>query len=374
MKSGYIVDTTLRDGEQAPGVIFNKEDKLNIADMLDKAGIDIIEAGIPAMGEIERSTLKEMSEKSYSKKLLTWNRMLIEDVDYSIKCGIKNIHVSVPVSDIQIQRKLKKDRGWVLNETKKVLDYALSKNCEVSIGAEDSSRADINFLIRFYKLAKKYGAKRVRYADTVGCLDPINVYEIIKRIKTEINIDIDFHGHNDFGMATANALSAYKAGAKYISCSVNGLGERAGNTALEEIVMALKYMEGIDTVDTSKLTDLSKMVELASGRINAANKPIVGKSVFSHESGIHVDGLLKESSNYEYLSPKDLGREHEILIGKFSGKKSIINKFEKMGLVIDDIQANEILNVMKEYYFKDKKTDIEELLQSFINSTENKLK
>ncbi|MFW6305744.1 MAG: homocitrate synthase [Bacillota bacterium] len=352
MKDFYIVDSTLRDGEQTAGVAFRKSAKVEIAQKLADAGVDIIEAGIPAMGKEEIETIQEIMNLNISSKIMAWNRMVIADIEKSISAGIKYLHISAPASDIQIDRKLGKNREWILENIKKTVSYAVKKGCIVSVGAEDASRADLDFLIEFYQTAASAGAVRVRYADTVGIMEPIKVYETISEIRDNVDIDIDFHGHNDFGMATANALSAYKAGAKYISCTINGLGERAGNTALEEIVMAVHYIEGINTgFNIKKIVELSDLVEKASGRYLAESKPIVGKKVFSHESGIHVDGILKDSRTYEAFPPEVLGRKSDIVIGKFSGRSAIINDYSRRGIKIDSDEAGYILNKIRKSYF-----------------------
>jgi len=350
MAGFYILDTTLRDGEQSAGVSFSRDQKLSIASKLDELGVDIIEAGIPAMGKEEKGILREVMSLGLDAEILAWNRMKIEDIDQSLDCGLKNLHVSAPASDIQLKHKLKKGRGWLLSELSKVINYAVEKGCKVSVGAEDASRADLDFLIKLYKLAQREGASRVRYADTIGSLDPITTYDNIRKIRSAIDLDIDFHGHNDFGMATANALSAFKAGAKYISCTVNGLGERAGNTALEEIVMSLKCIEGCESDFKVKgLKELSKLVEDSSGRRVSVDKPVVGEGVFSHESGIHVDGLLKDPSTYEFLSPGDLGRERKFVVGKFSGVSSILHKYKELGISLSEEEANKVLRRMRSY-------------------------
>jgi homocitrate synthase NifV len=334
-----IIDTTLRDGEQTSGVTFFKKDKVKIAKELDKLGVEIIEAGIPIVGKHEIEILQTLNNMKFNSKLLTWNRLKKEDILASLKTGIKNIHISVPVSDIHIYKKLKKDRRWILSETQKMIEFAASYNLNISIGAEDASRTDENFLIEFYKLVEKLGVKRVRYADTLSTLNPITTNKIITKLKNEISCDIDFHGHNDFGMATANAFVAYKSGAKYISTCVNGIGERAGNTALEEILLSLKYLDNEkDNYKLNRLYKLSKIVEKSSKIKIAENKPIVGERVFSHESGIHVDGLLKAKEIYQFLNPDDINRKNKIVLGKFSGKSALryllnssnINKYNSL--------------------------------------------
>ncbi|TCT15301.1 homocitrate synthase NifV [Natranaerovirga pectinivora] len=344
MKKIEIVDTTLRDGEQAAGVNFNLFQKKHLARCLDGLGVDIIEVGIPAMGKEEIQDIYEINNLNLNTQLLTWNRMKISDIDCSIETGCKNVHITVPASDVHIKKKLNKTHIEVVNEMKKVIAYAKSKDLRVSIGAEDASRADFDFLIYLYTEAKREGATRIRYADTLGALDPFNTYEIIKQIKLNVDLPLDFHGHNDLGLATANGLGAIRGGAEIISCSINGLGERAGNTPLEEIAVILKLKDLYDTsVDISQLTKISKIVENYSGRKLEKQKPIVGEEVFSHESGIHVDGLLKDSNTYELFAPELLGRQRKIVIGKHSGKKAIEHWIKENGY---KVQYNEIKNII----------------------------
>ncbi len=354
MNDFYILDTTLRDGEQTAGVSFTKEDKLEMTKMLSDAGVSVIEIGIPAMGDKEVEFIREAKNLDLNAELLTWNRLSKDDIDKSLKTGVSNVHISAPTSDIHIYGKLRKNREWVLENLKEVVSYAVKKGCKISVGAEDASRTDLNFLIKFYKLAQKLGASRVRYADTVGALDPFRVYENIKKIKNKINIDIDFHGHNDFGMATANSVAAYKAGAKYISCTVNGIGERAGNASLEEVVMSLKYIENCETdFNVKSFPKLSKLVETASGIKLSQNKPIVGKKVFSHESGIHVDGLIKDRRTYEFVSPSEIGRESEFVLGKTSGKAAVKNELEKLGVKFNNEKISNILRRLRDGEYLD---------------------
>ncbi|NDL66503.1 homocitrate synthase/isopropylmalate synthase family protein [Anaerotalea alkaliphila] len=319
----HIVDSTLRDGEQSPGVAFSLEEKKEIAAALDMLGVDVIEAGIPVMGKEEMESVYEILQMGLGAEILTWNRMRYEDIRSSLVIGARNIHISVPSSDIQITRKLGSTREEVLHAMAVLVELAVARGASVSIGAEDASRADRQFLLTLFQLAQREGAYRVRYADTVGALEPFGVMERIGSLSGKLDIPVDFHGHNDFGLGTANALAAFRAGADYVSCCVNGLGERAGNTALEEIAVAAALMEGARVdIDLGGLPALSKMVETSSGRMVHASKPIVGDMVFSHEAGIHVDGIRKEPKTYEYLEPGLFGRERRFIQGKHSSRKT----------------------------------------------------
>ncbi len=344
MKKITITDTTLRDGEQTAGVIFNREEKLQIARMLGEIGVSEIEAGIPAMGRGEEDTIRMILGLGLKARISAWNRLSIPDIDASLDCGVKIINVAVPISDIQLKYILNKDRKWILEETCKVIDYARGRGLYVCVGAQDASRADPDFLIEFARLIEDCGACRIRFDDTVGVLDPFQTFKIIDRLRSTVKIGIEIHCHNDFGMATANTLAAIKAGAEYASVTVNGLGERAGNAPLEEVVMALEKIEKFDTgIDIRGLCKLSEYVAEASGRPIHHSKPIVGSGVFSHESGIHVDGILKNPITYEPFAPEDLGLRRKVLIGKHSGSHAIHSVFEGMGVNLRRDESREIL-------------------------------
>lgn len=329
-----VIDTTLRDGEQSAGVAFSHKEKLNIAKHLDQLGVDIIEAGIPAMSKHEQMTVSDIMDLGLNAEILTWNRMKIADIQAAMATGGSHIHISVPVSDLHITKKLGLTRDKLLYEYEKVLDYCYGHDLNVSIGGEDASRADEKFLATVYGKGIEYGVRRIRYADTISALTPFTAFEKTRELidniagylgveRNELMSDllIDFHGHNDLGMGTANALGAYKAGARGISCSVNGLGERAGNTPLEEIVLALELLEDVScNIKAKEIMRVSKLVENYSGRTLQESKPIVGGLVFSHEAGIHVDGLLKDRKIYTFVDPKPLGRRHSFVKGKHSGK------------------------------------------------------
>lgn len=229
MRPVYFVDTTLRNGEQAPGVAFTVSEKVKIARMLDSLGVAQIEAGIPAMGSPELEAVTENAGLGLKAVVSTWNRMTIGDVKASLACGVKNIHVSTPVSDIQIKYKLGKDRVWVLEHLKRTISYAREHQCRITVGAEDAPPADMNFLIHFARQAGLAGAERLRFADTLGMLDPFRAEQVIRRLIEETGMEVEFHGHNDFGLATANTFAAWKAGARYLDTSIGGLGERVGN-------------------------------------------------------------------------------------------------------------------------------------------------
>ena len=340
-----VDDTTLRDGEQAAGVVFSVDEKIQIARMLDGLGVHEIEAGIPVMGGDELQAIKAIVALGLRARIITWNRSLISDIDCSLETGAGAVALSIPVSDIHIEHRIRQSRGWVLESARRATRYAKSHSLYVSVNAEDASRADPEFLSEFARNARDAGADRLRFCDTVGVLDPARTYEMVSRLLRDAEIDIEMHTHNDFGMATANALAGVRAGARYVNTTVNGLGERAGNAPLAEVVMALKHIEGIDLgIDTTQLLAVSRYVETASGRPQPVDKPITGQHIFSHESGIHADGVLKRPDNYEAFSPEEVGGERRILIGKHSGTHAIRFKFaSEFGVDLTEDLAREVL-------------------------------
>ncbi|QSZ26899.1 homocitrate synthase [Aceticella autotrophica] len=340
----YIVDTTLRDGEQTAGVVFANSEKIRIAKMLDEIGVNQLEVGIPAMGGDEKETIAKIAKLGLNASIMAWNRAVIKDIKESLECGVDAVAISISTSDIHIEHKLKTSRQWVLDHMTEAVAFAKKEGVYISVNAEDASRTDINFLIEFAKSAKQAGADRLRFCDTVGILDPFETYEKIKAVKEATDIDIEMHTHNDFGMATANALAGIKAGANFVGVTVNGLGERAGNAALEEVVMALKYVYKRDLgIDTKKFRELSEYVSTASGRQLPSWKAIVGTNVFAHESGIHVDGALKNPQTYEIYNPDEVGLERQIVIGKHSGTAALVNKFKEYGRALPESEAQELL-------------------------------
>ncbi|GBE58396.1 2-isopropylmalate synthase [bacterium BMS3Abin01] len=351
-----IDDTTLRDGEQTAGVVFANEEKVRIARLLDEMGVHQIEVGIPAMGGDEKKTIRHIAGLGLNASILAWNRAVISDIKHSIDCGVNAVAISMSASDIHIEHKLKKSRKWVLDSIKEAVDFAKSKDLYVSVNAEDASRSDLDFLTRFAKTARDHGADRIRFCDTIGILDPFDTYNVISYLHKQLDIELEMHTHNDFGMATANAIAGIKAGATFVNTTVNGLGERAGNAALEEVVMALKYISHVDLkLKTERFRELSEYVASASSRKIPVWKPIVGAHVFAHESGIHADGVIKNPLNYEVFSPEEVGLERQIVIGKHSGRRSIEMKFDEFGINLEDGESAEILKQARKMAVENKR-------------------
>lgn len=362
MNKVRIVDTTLRDGEQTAGVVFSNKEKLVIARMLDEVGVDEIEAGTPAMGGDEKKAVKAIANAGLKAMVMAWNRPVIEDLKHSIDCGVQAVAISISTSDIHIQNKLQKSRQWVLDAVAKAASFAKSQGLYISVNAEDASRSDTDYLIEFAKVALESGANRIRFCDTVGVLDPFTTHSKISELRKAIpGINIEMHTHNDFGMATANAIAGVLAGATHIGVTVNGLGERAGNAALEEVAMALKHVVCFETnTDTSKFKRLSEYVAVASARALPLNKAIVGSNVFAHESGIHVDGALKDPRTYEAFDPDEVGLSRRIIIGKHSGSAALRKKLIDAGIEPDESLMPELLDTVKKCAVELKRSILDE--------------
>lgn len=348
-KGVKICDTTLRDGEQSAGVVFANEEKIRIAKLLDLIGIDQIEAGIPVMGGDEKEAITRIVKSGLKASILGWNRAEIKDIEHSLDTGVDAVAISISTSDIHIQYKLKKDRDWVLKRTEECVKFAKSKGLYVSANAEDASRAEFDFLLKWAKVARDAGADRIRFCDTLGLLNPRQTYEKIRRLVEEIRIEVEMHTHNDFGMSTANAISGYEAGATWINTTVNGLGERTGNSPLEEVVMSLKYTCALNNLpyDTKRFREIGEYVARASGREIPDWKPIIGNNVFAHEAGIHADGVYKDPRNYEVFTPEEVGMQRKIIIGKHSGTSTVIEVLKTYEITIDKELAGKVLEQVR---------------------------
>ena len=344
-----IDDTTLRDGEQTAGVVFSKREKVTIARMLDSIGVGEIECGIPVMGKEEQESIRTLVDLGLNARLITWNRALVQEIKASIACGVQAVDISLSVSDQMIMHKLRKDREAVKEQLKVSLGFAKKHNLYVSVGGEDASRADITFLVELMEITRALGGDRFRFCDTLGIMDPFTMFDKVSYLRQAVpEIDIEVHTHNDLGMATANAIAGIRAGARFVNTTINGLGERAGNAALEEVVMGLKHACGIETgIDTHRFREMSLFVAKASDRPLSVSKPVVGSRVFAHESGLHADGVIKDPHNYEGFDPAEVGLTRSIVVGKHSGTGGLIERYRSMGIVVDRKYADRLLEVTR---------------------------
>lgn len=340
-----IYDTTLRDGEQTPGVCLRTPEKVKIARLLDKLRIDQIEAGFPVVSHEEERSIKAIVKEDLDAKILVLSRTKKEDIDTAIDCDVDGIITFMGTSDLHLKHKLNMSKEEILNICLNSIEHAKDHGLFVAFSAEDATRTDLDFLKKLYKRAEDYGADRVHIADTVGAISPQGMSYLVSELKKDLKIDIALHCHNDFGMALSNSIAGLLAGANAVSTTVNGIGERAGNTSLEELVMTLKLIYGIDLGFNIKyFYRLSKMVEELTNMKIPDNKPIVGRNVFRHESGIHVDAVLEEPLTYEPFLPELIGHQRRIVLGKHSGCRAVKAKLTECGI---DVSRDELCKIVE---------------------------
>jgi len=345
-----INDTTLRDGEQTAGVSFSREEKVSLARMLVAAGVSNLEVGIPAMGKEECLTIAAIRRALPQAILMGWCRPKHAEIKLAAELQLDWIDISIPTSEQMLNHKLKCSRAHILKQLQSAISYARSLGLQVCIGCEDASRASMHFLIEIAILGSRAGAMRLRYADTLGLLEPFGTYEQIKMLAAAQPLDIEIHCHDDLGLASANTLAAIKAGARYANTTVVGLGERAGNAALEEVVTALEQCYQVRTgINLASFPALCQAVSVAAGWPVPSQKSLVGERVFTHESGIHVDGLIKDVRNYQGLDPQLLGRCHTLVLGKHSGLGAVKAVFARIGVSLNQVQTGKLLPAVQEF-------------------------
>ncbi len=368
-----IADTTLRDGEQSPGVVFSLRDRLRIAELLAAVGVDEIEAGTPAIGRRERREIRFLARQHHDFAVSVWCRAIEKDIAEALETEAGIINISFPVSDILL-RAMKHDRDYLFRLLDHVLVFADRECPRYSVGLQDAGRAGKAVLEQVAARVGLSRAFRLRLADTVGVLNPMSTSAMIRRVRRIApHLFLEFHGHNDLGMATANTLAAADAGADYLSVTVNGLGERAGNCPLEEILYALKYsLRRRLEWNNSAMQTLSQMVSHLTGRPISPNKPITGTLTARHESGIHVNCLLRDPLSYMPYPPSELnGRGHEFVIGKHSGISSVIEYYNKLSLELSPVTAQPLLKRIKRLaiHLKRNLTD-DELIEIYYDRSE----
>jgi methanogen homocitrate synthase len=343
-----ICDVTLRDGEQTPGVSFSCEEKTEIAQKLDEIGIEVIEAGFPAVSANEKQYVTTIASLGLDARICGFARAREPDISAAIDCGVDMVSIFIPTSELHVRLKFKKTRQEVLDDALKMIDFACDHGVQVRFAAEDASRTDLAFLKEVYCRAAEHGAVLLSFADTVGCLIPTEMHRIISELVSSVDRPLCAHCHNDMGCAVANTITAAEAGAFQLHTTVNGIGERAGNASLEELLVALRMKAGIERYDLSHLVELSHMVEKYSGIKLPRNKPVVGELAFSHESGIHIAAILEDPSTYENFPPELVGGKRQFILGKHTGKKALEHVVSSLGCELSEKQICMVLDMVKE--------------------------
>ncbi|ALG81457.1 2-isopropylmalate synthase [Halanaeroarchaeum sulfurireducens] len=341
-----LLDTTLRDGEQAPGVSLSPEQKAEIASLLDEAGVQVIEAGSACTGPGERRTMDRVTDLDLDATVTSFTRGVQHDIDLALDVDVDGVHIVVPSSDRHVEDKVGTTKEGVLESTAELVEYATDHDLWVEVIGEDGSRADLDFLEEIMVAGMDAGADRFAFADTVGHTSPEHAYEAVSRLSQ--HGPVSTHTHDDLGLAVTNALASIAAGADLVHATVNGIGERAGNVALEEVAIALWHNYDVETVDTEQLYRLSSLVADATGIVLPPNKAVSGDNAFAHESGIHTDGMLKDERMYEPYAPEAVGRERRLVLGKHAGRAGVEAALAEHDVTVEDDDLAEIVAKVKE--------------------------
>ena len=356
-----VLDTTLRDGEQTPGVSLTPLEKLRIATKLDDINVDFIEAGSAITSEGERESIKQITKQGFNAEILSFSRPLTVDIDYCLQCDVDAVNLVVPTSELHINDKLKTTNDKLIELSNNAVDYCKDHGLIVELSAEDASRSDIDFLMDVFNNAIDHNVDRLCVCDTVGILTPDSSFDLFNSLK-DLKVPLSVHCHNDFGLAVANTLSAVKSGATEIHTTINGIGERAGNTSFEECVVSIdRLLSDFSTnIKINEIYDISKLVARSTGVYIQPNKAIVGENAFAHESGIHSDGIIKNSATYEPMTPELVGRKRKFIIGKHMGTHGLNNRLKEIGLDVNDNQLKQICDDIKDLADKGKTvTDVD---------------
>jgi len=358
-----VLDTTLRDGEQTPGIALSTDDKVRIAQALDDLGVDVIEAGFPAASIGEQDAVRKVASNVSRARVCGLARCNRKDIDRLLDCGLDYVHTFIATSDIHLKYKLKMGREQVKARAVDSIEYAKAHGLTVEFSCEDATRTDLDFLKEMHIAVQSAGVDKINVPDTVGTISPPAMEYLVKELMTVTKVPISIHCHDDFGLAVANSLAAVRQGAQQVHVTVNGLGERAGNAALEETVLSLMAFFDVETsVDTRKIGPTSNLVSRLTGYQIPPNKAIVGNNAFAHESGIHVHGVLGDPSTYEAFGPELVGVQRNIVIGKHTGAHSVKEKLSEYGLELADEQIAQVVDKIKKLADSGKEVDDAELV------------
>ena len=343
-----IYDSTLRDGEQMPGLHFTPEQKIAIARKLDEVGVHQIEAGYPAVSDLEKKSVKAIAELGLNADILCLARTVQADIDAAADCDVDMVLLFIATSDLHMRYKLKTSREDVIRRAVSSLEYAHARGVKASFSTEDSTRSNLEFLKEVYRESEKAGAIRLGITDTLGCAGPEAISYLVRRIKDETRVPLSVHLHNDFGLAVVNTIAALNSGAEAIATTVGGIGERAGNVSLEQFVMALKHLYKRDIgIHTEGFTELTKLVFESANLPLPANQPWVGSNAFTHESGIHVAAVLNCPMTYECLDPEQVGNRRRLVLGKHSGTALVKSRLEERKILADQEQICDMVRAIK---------------------------
>lgn len=346
-KEVRLFDTTLRDGEQTPGVSLTPKDKLSIALSLEDLGVDSIEAGFPVSSKGEADAIKQISQAVTRAEVVGLARALESDIDKAISAGVGCVHTFIGTSELHLKYKLKLSQEQAIEKAVSAVQYAKQAGVKVEFSAEDATRTDTAFLKRIFNAAIEAGADRINVPDTVGVMLPAAMKCLISQLNVKVPISV--HCHNDFGLAVPNSLAAVEAGASQVHVCVNGLGERAGNADLAQVAMTLKTLyKTCVSIDPTKLYDISRKVSELTGIKLPPNYPLTGENAFAHESGIHVHGVLGKASTYEAIAPETVGQKRRILLGKHTGAHAVADKLAELNISATKEQLAEIVDQIKQ--------------------------
>ena len=359
----HIFDTTLRDGEQTPGVSLTNNEKMHIAEQLSELGVSVIEAGFPINSKPEREVVKQIVQSGFKSKICGLSRVIEADIDACIDCDVDIIHTFVGTSDIHIKDQMETDRKSVKEKAVKAVKKIKDAGFECLFTPMDTTRTPFQYLIEVCKEVVEAGADRINVADTVGVMNPPAMRYLIGELRKGIKVPIEIHCHNDFGLAVSNSLAAVEAGVSYVQATINGLGERAGNTSLEQVTMALEVLYKIKTgIKTEKLTEISKLVERLTLVRMPPNTPIIGRNAFTHEAGIHAAAILKKGRTFEPITPEMVGQKSRIVMGKHTGRHAVQDTLKQLGYKTDEKQTQEITMRIKELAEKQKKISEDDII------------